>query len=64
MAGTAAVQEATPSGAVFSPSNKPKNSERFKIVLLGDQGVGKTSVIIRYLNDSFSESYTVPSPPP
>ncbi|NVM29539.1 MAG: GTP-binding protein [Candidatus Helarchaeota archaeon] len=30
---------------------------RFKIVLVGDEAVGKTSLILRYINDSFKENY-------
>ena len=29
--------------------------KKFKIIFLGDQSVGKTSVIHRYMNDDFSE---------
>ena len=30
-------------------------TETFKVLLLGDIGVGKTSMILRYTKDSFSE---------
>ncbi len=30
---------------------------KFKLSLLGDQGVGKTSLVRRYLDDSFSDKY-------
>ncbi len=29
----------------------------FKLVLLGDQAVGKTSLVIRYINNTFSDKY-------
>jgi len=32
-----------------------KLSLRYKIILLGDTGVGKTSVIDRYINGTFDE---------
>ena len=32
---------------------------KFKIVLLGDQFVGKSSIIDRFINDKFEESYNV-----
>ena len=30
---------------------------KYKIVMLGDQSVGKTSMIHRFIYDSFDESY-------
>ena len=30
-------------------------TQRFKIIFLGDQQVGKTSIISRYINGSFDE---------
>ena len=30
---------------------------KFKVVLLGEQSVGKTSVVTRFLHDAFDESY-------
>jgi len=32
---------------------------KFKIVLLGDQHVGKSSIIDRFINDKFEETYNV-----
>jgi small GTP-binding protein len=32
---------------------------KYKIVLLGDQHVGKTSVIDRFINDRFETTYSV-----
>lgn len=32
---------------------------KYKIVLLGDQQVGKTSIIERFINNRFEESYNV-----
>jgi small GTP-binding protein len=34
---------------------------KFKIVLLGDQCVGKSSIIDRFINEKFEESYNVPT---
>ncbi|KAG6880263.1 hypothetical protein C0992_001832 [Termitomyces sp. T32_za158] len=44
---------ATPASADFS-SSPPK---RTKIVLLGDQSVGKTSLITRFMYDTFDNTY-------
>lgn len=38
---------------------KTKKTDKYKIVLLGDQSVGKSCIIIRYMNDTFNEDYTV-----
>ena len=32
---------------------------KYKIVFLGDQGVGKTSIITRFMYDSFDKTYQV-----
>jgi GTPase SAR1 family protein len=34
-----------------------KRELKFKVILLGESGVGKTSLIRRYVRGSFSESY-------
>ena len=36
---------------------------KYKIVLLGDQGVGKTAIINRFINDNFHAAYDVPNLP-
>lgn len=36
---------------------------KYKIVLLGDQHVGKTSIIERFINDRFESNYSVPIHP-
>ena len=33
--------------------------QKYKVVFLGDQSVGKTSIIIRYTQDSFDVKYQV-----
>ena len=32
-------------------------SHKFKLLLLGDAGVGKTCILFRYSDDSFSSTY-------
>ena len=36
--------------------NKIKESESIKVILLGDSGVGKTNIILRYLKDEFNQN--------
>lgn len=45
----------TPIGGSVSVSSLTK----FKLVFLGDQGVGKTSIITRFMYDSFDKNYQV-----
>jgi GTPase SAR1 family protein len=39
---------------------------KYKLVFLGDQSVGKTSIITRFMYDKFDNTYQVrrPAPPP
>lgn len=37
------------------------NKIKYKVVLLGDQHVGKTSIIDRFINNRFETVYNVPS---
>ena len=47
--------EAMASEAVSNPATQMK----YKIVFLGDQSVGKTSIIYRFTSDSFDVKYQV-----
>lgn len=39
--------------------NRAEPSNKQKIVFLGDQSVGKTSIITRFIFDSFDSTYQV-----
>lgn len=43
-------------------SKQTRNAKKYRIVFLGDQGVGKTSIIERYTTDRFDEGYNVHMP--
>ena len=43
--------------SVTSKTNR--NAKKLRIVFLGDQGVGKTSIIERYSSGRFDEHYNV-----
>ncbi len=42
-------------------ANNPATQMKYKIVFLGDQSVGKTSIILRFTSDSFDVKYQVSS---
>lgn len=43
----------------ITSSQTNKNSIKYRIVFLGDQGVGKSSIIDRYTTNKFDDSHTV-----
>lgn len=44
----------TPSTYVHTPT-----TQKYKLVFLGDQAVGKTSIITRFMYDTFDTTYQV-----
>ena len=40
-------------------SKSNRNAKKFRVVFLGDQSVGKTSIIERYSSDRFDQNYNV-----
>ena len=43
----------------ITSSQSNRNAQKFRIVFLGDQGVGKSSIIERYTNNKFDETHNV-----
>ena len=37
--------------------DKPIESKQFKVIILGDGAVGKSSIATRFANDQFSQTY-------
>lgn len=41
------------------PPSKSGSKIRYKVVFLGDQNAGKSSIVRRYINNSFTSDYEV-----
>ena len=52
-----------PNGIMASGAAAAPPLAKYKLVFLGDQSVGKTSIITRFMYDKFDSTYQVQLPP-